>query len=349
MQSVPESAPTPPPTDWVALRDAVRRFEDAWRRKMRPKIDDYLPIDNSLRSRSLIELVHIDLELRIKAGESARVEEYFAQFPELSDNPAVALEFIVTEHELRRRREPGLTLDEYLDRFPQYSAELPLQIPKATINVWDVSPRSEEPRPDILPEVGGFEIQGVLGHGGMGVVYRARQITLNRTVALKMVLTGPHAGPKDLARFRAETAALARLQHPNIVHIYDVGEAAGRPYFVLEFVAGGSLAQHLHGAPQPVRPSAKLIETLARAVHAAHTNGVIHRDLKPANILLVSGGMVNGESSLDTTSTAHHSPLTTHQPKITDFGLAKCASGDGEASDVRGPTVTGEVLGTPNY
>src|SRR5262249_39481587 len=113
--------------------------------------------------------------------------------------------------------------------------------------------------------------------------------------------------------------------------------------------AGGSLAQHLHGAPQPVRPSAKLIETLARAVHAAHTNGVIHRDLKPANILLVSGGMVNGESSLDTTSTTHHSPLTTHQHKITDFGLAKCASGDGEASDVRGPTVTGEVLGTPNY
>ena len=101
------------------------------------------------------------------------------------------------------------------------------------------------------PAVPGYEILGELGRGGMGVVYQARQLGLHRTVALKMVLTGIHAGPKDLARFRAEAAVIARLQHPNIVQIYDVGEAAGRPYFVLEFVAGGSLAQHLQGTPQP--------------------------------------------------------------------------------------------------
>jgi serine/threonine protein kinase len=134
--------------------------------------------------------------------------------------------------------------------------------------------------------VPGYEILGELGRGGMGVVYHARQLGLQRTVALKMVLNGTQAGPKDLARFRAEAAALARLQHPNIVQIYDVGEATGRPYFVLEFVAHGSLAQHLQGTPQPVRPAAQLVETLARAVHAAHASGVIHRDLKPANILL---------------------------------------------------------------
>ena len=201
------------------------------------------------------------------------------------------------------------------------------------------------------PAVPGYEILGELGRGGMGVVYQARQLGLHRTVALKMVLTGIHTGPKDLARFRAEAAVIARLQHPNIVQIYDVGEAAGRPYFVLEFVAGGSLAQHLQGTPQPARPAAQLVETLARAVHAAHANGVIHRDLKPANILLEGSG-VRGQSAGGTSSlTPDPSPLTLSflTPKITDFGVAKCAGGDGEAPDLRGPTVTGELLGTPNY
>src|SRR5262249_11741303 len=152
-------------------------------------------------------------------------------------------------------------------------------------------------------------------------------------VALKMILNGAQAGPKGLARFRTEAAAIARLQHPNIVQIYEVGEAAGRPYFVLEFVAGGSLAEHLQGKPQPVRRAAQMVEPLARAVHAAHASGVIHRDLKPANILLVDGGwwMVDGEERISP-STIHHPPSTTH-PKITDFGLAKFAGGDGEAAD----------------
>src|SRR6516165_407873 len=214
------------------------------------------------------------------------------------------------------------------------------------------------------PTVPGYEVLEELGRGGMGVVYKARQLALQRTVALKMILTGSQADPKDLARFRAEAAALARSQHPNIVQIYDVGESAGRPYFALEFVAGGSLAQHLHGTPQPVRPAAQLIETLARAVHAAHSNGVIHRDLKPANILLQKSGVRNQESGVRNQESgvrnresgkkrmdADSCLLTPDSwiPKITDFGLAKCAGGDGEATDPRGPTVTGELLGTPNY
>jgi eukaryotic-like serine/threonine-protein kinase len=190
------------------------------------------------------------------------------------------------------------------------------------------------------PAVPGYEILGELGRGGMGVVYQARQLGLYRTVALKMVLTGIQADPKNLARFRAEAAAIARLQHPNIVQIYDVGEAAGRPYIVLEFVAGGSLAQHLQGTPQPVRPAAQVVEILARAVHAAHANGVIHRDLKPANILLQIAEASSQSAICD---------LQSAIPKITDFGLAKCAGGDGETPDLRDPTVTGELLGTPNY
>jgi serine/threonine protein kinase len=220
----------------------------------------------------------------------------------------------------------------------------------------DDSPHAADPTPAAVasepPAVPGFEVLGELGRGGMGVVYKARQVALQRTVALKMVQNGAHAGPKELARFRAEAGVIARLQHPNIVQIYDVGEATGRPYFALEFVAGGSLAQHLHGRPQPVRPAAQMVETLARAVHAAHANGVVHRDLKPANVLLVPAiqGSATGPETVQTAS-----PLTAELgvlsavPKITDFGVAKCVVGDGEAAGLRSPTVTGEVLGTPSY
>ncbi len=193
--------------------------------------------------------------------------------------------------------------------------------------------------------VAGYEILGELGRGGMGVVYKARQVGLNRLVALKMILAGPHAGAQERARFRGEAEAVARLRHPHIVQIYEVGEQDGRPFLSLEFVEGGTLARQLAGTPQPAGVAAELVETLARAIHHAHRQGIIHRDLKPANILLVSGGGVSGggvsgESSADTT---HHSPLTTHQPKITDFGLAK------KLDDVAGPTASGAILGTPSY
>jgi serine/threonine protein kinase len=186
----------------------------------------------------------------------------------------------------------------------------------------------------------------------MGVVYRARQVALRRTVALKMVLNGAHAGPKELARFRAEAAAIARLQHPNIVQVYDVGEAAGGPYFALEFVAGGSLARHLQGRPQPVRPAARMVETLARAVHAAHASGVVHRDLKPANILLVPtkpGSATGPDNTPDANALTAERGVLNAIPKITDFGVAKCVAGDGEAPGLGSSTVTGELLGTPHY
>jgi WD40 repeat protein len=170
------------------------------------------------------------------------------------------------------------------------------------------------------PAVPGYEILGELGRGGMGVVYKAHQLKLARLVALKMILAGGHAGPDDLTRFRAEAEAVARLSHPNIVQIFEVDDLAGLPYFSLEFCPGGSLDQKLKGTPLPPAQAATLVETLARAVHAAHLKGVVHRDLKPANVLLAEDGT----------------------PKITDFGLAKRL---GEA----GRTATGAVLGTPSY
>jgi uncharacterized protein (TIGR03118 family) len=141
-----------------------------------------------------------------------------------------------------------------------------------------------------LSDFPGYEILEELGRGGMGVVYKARQIGLNRMVALKMIPAGVGASPQTRARFRTEAVAAGRLQHPHIVQIHDIGEYRGQPYFSLDLAEGGTLAQKLAGQPQPAGEAARLIETLARAVHHAHQHGIIHRDLKPANILLASGG-----------------------------------------------------------
>jgi WD40 repeat protein len=168
--------------------------------------------------------------------------------------------------------------------------------------------------------VPGYELLGLLGRGGMGVVYKARQTALNRVVALKMILTGSQADKLERERFVAEARAAARLQHPHIVSVFDVGECGGQPYCALEFIDGGTLRAHLAGRPQPPRAAAALVETLAGVVEAAHQAGVVHRDLKPANVLLTAAG----------------------QPKISDFGVAKVL-------DEAGRTRSGEVIGTPSY
>jgi WD40 repeat protein/tetratricopeptide (TPR) repeat protein len=220
------------------------------------------------------------------------------------------------------------------DHRPTSNEPLPLSVSPAG----ETSPDSQATRPYVpageslavppplrgdrpLPSVAGYEVLGVLGRGGMGVVYKARQIALKRVVALKMILAGSHAQPQELARFHLEAEAVARLQHPNIVQIYEIGEQEGLPFFSLEFVDGGSLAKMLAHTPQPGKAAAELTETLARAMHDAHQRGVVHRDLKPANVLLTEGGT----------------------PKITDFGLAKQLEGDS------GQTRSGAIMGTPSY
>jgi serine/threonine protein kinase len=170
------------------------------------------------------------------------------------------------------------------------------------------------------PSLAEFDILERLGRGGQGVVYKARQHSPERIVALKMLPSGV-VGRERLTRFRAEADAVARLQHPNVVQIYAVGEHAGRPYLVLEFCAGGTLADHRDGSRRPPGAAAALVETLARAVHALHVAGVVHRDLKPQNVLLAADGT----------------------PKVADFGLAKCFDDD------RGQTQTVAMLGTPAY
>src|SRR6516165_1611767 len=142
------------------------------------------------------------------------------------------------------------------------------------------------PEEPALPQVPGYEIEAVLGRGGMGIVFRARHLRLNRLVALKMLLGGTYAGPHERARFQREAEAVAGLRHENVVRVYDVGDHEGRPYFTMELVEGGSLAQRLTGTPVGTRYAARLVATVAGAVRVAHQGGIIHRDLKPANILL---------------------------------------------------------------
>jgi serine/threonine-protein kinase len=172
-----------------------------------------------------------------------------------------------------------------------------------------------------LPQIPGYQVEALLGHGGMGVVYKARHLRLNRPVALKMLVAGAYAGPQERARFAREARAAAALRHANIVQVYDVAEHEGRPFFTMEFVEGGSLAQKLAGTPQPARQAATLAQTLAEAIAVSHQGGIVHRDLKPANVLLTADGT----------------------PKIADFGLARRLQSE------TGPTQTGAPLGTPGY
>jgi eukaryotic-like serine/threonine-protein kinase len=176
-------------------------------------------------------------------------------------------------------------------------------------------------RPPSLPVVPGFEILGELGRGNMGVVYKARQVRLNRLCALKMILPDRRPGVKEVMRFQAEAEAVAKIQHPNIIQIYQVDEYEGLPYFAMEFVAGGSLVRTLDGMPLPPMEAARLVESLAHGMTEAHRVGIVHRDLKPGNVLLAADGL----------------------PKVSDFGIAKFLDAD------FGLTHTNEVMGSPSY
>ncbi|CAN5529800.1 hypothetical protein BH11PLA2_BH11PLA2_50310 [soil metagenome] len=287
--------------------------------------------DNQLRR------ARTELEKALRGGTDTRAETLMSRYPALAADSDSALELVYTEFVIRTELGQNPKQAEWFERFPQLKTDLEQvfqvdqELRKEEASRVSRSGTATFPRLRSstlgVPHVPGYEVQQELGRGGMGVVYQAMQSGLNRTVALKVILSGLHAGERDRARFRREAEAAARLDHPNIVRIYDVGEAEGRPYCAMELVEGGSLADKLTGTPWAFRAAAEFVALLAGAVQHAHERGIVHRDLKPANILLPS-------------------PLGGEGLKIADFGLAKFLV-DSEAGG--GPTRTGDLVGTPAY
>jgi serine/threonine protein kinase/tetratricopeptide (TPR) repeat protein len=344
----------------------------SWHSGDRRPTERYVELCPELRSHSehLLELVSHEIELQEERGEAPRLDDYQGRFPELadqlerhfearkSDDPYRTVDPMkngplpLLDSECTLGPPPGVRKDGLVSSDSIDLAAIPQSLKQQTADPHDpYSTLARSPahatEPFVGPEVAGYEIVRELGRGGMGVVFLARQKGLNRRVALKMMLAGSMAERSDFERFRSEAETLARLQHPNIIQIYDIGEHADQPYFSLEFAPGGSLDSKLHGTPQPAAVCAELMEILARAIFAAHQAGIIHRDLKPANILLSPIGTEEVKDDPASIAGRDHRDwvldLKRWLPKITDFGLAKRL--DAES----GQTHSGDILGTPCY
>ncbi len=325
----------------AARTDPVQELWLLWRQGQRADVQQFLERAGQLTPPQVAAVLLVDQRERWLTGERLLAESYLPLYPTLRGDLEYAVELIYGEFLLREELGEGPTAAEYLERFPQYAPRLRQQLefhqaverdpslgagqtvlaPAEVGSALGTDAAAPAPAASCWPVVRGYEILGKLGRGGMGMVYQAWQRDANRVVALKMVLAGADAGPDALARFRIEIEAVARLHHPYIVPIYEVGEQDGRPYFSMEFAEDGTLAQKLVGIPLPFRRAAQVVEMLARAIHYAHERGVLHRDLTPANVLLMADGT----------------------PKITDFGLAKILIGGANQ------TQSGAILGTPSY
>ncbi len=297
---------------WAELQRLVSRFEAAWRLGPRPAIDDFLPADGPGRAAVIVELAHADLELRLKAGDCARVEEYLGRFPGLAADRRATLELIATEYEFRRRRDSEVAPDEYRTRFPGLGEALPEEADRPLAG--------DDPTPE-RSQLGKFALLEVVGRGSFGIVYRARDTELDRIVAVKLPRLGGFPSPEDVDRFLREARSAARLRHPGIVAVHEVGRIEGQLYLVYDYVAGVTLAERLGSGGLSCSRAAELAACVAESLDHAHRLGVIHRDIKPSNILLDDEG----------------------RPYIADFGLAKRDAGEATL------TLEGQVLGTPAY
>ncbi len=330
-----------------SIEQQLHSFEDAWRAGQTPELSAYA---QQAEPRLIIELVHTDLEYRLKRGDGVRVERYFDEFPWIAADELLAQELIAAEFRLRSRSEPELNKAEYQRRFPQWESSLsaflqptlsqPVAHPpertaadndtnRPNSSLVDVetldSHAAAAPSPPStkLPQIPGYEMLRVIAAGGMGVVYEAVDQTLRRRVAIKLPRTQMLAGTDDQQRFFREARSAARLSHPHICPIYEVGEYGDQPYLALAYIDGVTLRQWAQEQQPSPHAAAEMVATLAETIHFAHEHGVVHRDIKPANVMIEAGS---------------------GRPVLMDFGLAKeLADADSHV------TRSGQVMGTPAY
>ncbi len=329
-----------------------------WSELLEKSFDLVPPLDGPLGAEqvpveTLVEKIWQDQRRRQASGEVLPAEYYLQRFPLLLENPECAVDVVYHEFVLAERCGDSVSPESFLSRFPDFQVQLRRQFTLSsalTQSEWKTfdapfDPPSKETestcskpvtsRPNVPKR---FTSLKEIGRGGMGVVYRAKEQGLGRIVALKVILGGHHAEPRMLRRFQSEAESIAKLQHPNIVQIWEIGQHDGLPYIALEYINGGTLAAYLRDRNLSSRDAAVLVQRLAVAVDYAHRQGIIHRDLKPANVLLASA------SETEATATSVLFPNQEHFiPKITDFGLAKQLQAEG------GVTQTGDLFGTPSY
>jgi serine/threonine-protein kinase len=288
----------------------------------------------TLADQVVIDRLSSRYEMALRRGEDPSLEEYL-QKAGVSDPACLLIELVAIDRVYRSSG--SLSRDDYVARFPDFAAAIDEAFQSNSVTRVRPSPQSPHREVSTPPAIDGYEILGELGRGGMGVVYKARHRGLRRLVAVKVILAARLGSGTGHARLRLEAELAARVQHPNIVAVHEVGSHADGPFLSMEWVQGGTLAGHA-GQPWPANLAADLVRTLARAVHAAHNQGVIHRDLKPANVLLQElpdGAAVAGAVTLPGGGLV--------VPKVADFSLALLVeSGENLTS-------TGQVMGTPAY
>jgi WD40 repeat protein/serine/threonine protein kinase len=336
------------------------RFEQAWQSGETPEVSRFLAANAdqwqhwpvASRRQLLEELIKLDLEYRWQEQDQSQrtalvaeqdtivgndggakrllLEDYVRQHPELGSSDRLSLELVLEEYRVRQRWGDQPPHQEYLQRFPDHGPLLQEQLAQVDSDLSaeentqyrQITSSNTVPSPALASgRFGDYELLEEIARGGMGVVYKARQVSLKRVVALKMILSGQLASEEDVRRFRSEAEAAANLQHPSIVRIYEVGTIDGQHYFSMDFIEGHSLADQAVLGPLEMEEAARLVCQVATAIEYAHQQGILHRDLKPHNVLMDAK----------------------NQPWVTDFGLAKRIEGQ---SDLTG---TGQVLGTPSY
>jgi serine/threonine-protein kinase len=355
--------PDQPADAWQRRERLLQRFEDAWLQGRRPAIPDFLPVEPDERRSALIELVHTDLEYRLRAGEPARVEEYLHRYADLGQDREALVGLLAAEYDLRRTREPSLTVQEYLSRFPQLGADLREHLPPGEPagntgagylpdHPTDPYPPPSETTGEAPESAGRYRRVRFHARGGIGEVHLAQDQELRREVALKRIQPRHGTSADARARFLREAEITARLEHPGVVPVYGlVQDAEGQPCYAMRFIEGETFQDAITRAHQPGLPDGERelqfrqlltrLVTVCNTIAYAHSRGVIHRDVKPANILLGCYG----------------------ETLLVDWGLAKGEAGgpesgesgtDGSTHASAPPqslslTRQGQVVGTPAY